>query len=112
MKEALEETIVSDSSSTLLTILGIPVALAAMIAAIRALWRTVARLVAFANSLEYLVSRVNEIEQLLAHELRHNHGSSIKDDVHGTAIALQVANQRIDDLQNQISNLEEGNSSE
>jgi hypothetical protein len=38
------------------------------------------------------------IEEVTTRELEHNHGSSMKDDVHGVAVAVGVAQRDINDL--------------
>ena len=40
---------------------------------------------------------IGRLHDLAVRELEHNHGSSIKDDVHGTAIGLGVLQRRFDD---------------
>lgn len=93
------------STETALAIVGIPVALLSALVALRGLWKAAVRFVAFTNALEYLVTRVDQIDKLLNHELRHNHGSSIKDDVVGTAVSVGNTNRRLEDLQDQITEL-------
>ena len=62
-------------------------------------------LVALVAGLGYLVGKARKaaraldaIEQLVSRELEHNHGSSMKDDVHGLAVALGQLGRHVDDL--------------
>lgn len=65
-------------SELILTIVGGTVALASMVKAVAFLARGGRR----------LVHKLDAIDQLLTQELTHNHGSSIKDDVHGLALSI------------------------
>lgn len=42
---------------------------------------------------------LDAIQALVERELEHNHGGSIKDDVHGTAVAVGVLQRRVSDLE-------------
>lgn len=74
-------------------------AIAAAGAALGWVVRQVLRLVKAGEALSAVVTR----------ELGHNGGSSIKDDVHGTAINVQHVSDRVDHLYRVLDNLAEAN---
>lgn len=51
-----------------------------------------------ADRVRDLQGTVDDLDTLVTRELTHNHGSSIKDDVHGLAIAVGQQSREIDDL--------------
>lgn len=55
-----------------------------------------AELIELREDIKVLVSMSGGISELLQRELNHNHGSSMKDDAHGTAISVRIAHERID----------------
>ena len=81
---------------------------AAVLAALLALWRGVRALVrkldaidslpAKVAALDSLPAKVAALEELVRRELTHNHGSSIKDDVHGLAVGMGSLGRDLDQL--------------
>jgi hypothetical protein len=61
------------------------------------------------DDLGELISMTADIRNLVQRELNHNHGSSMKDDSHGTAISVRVAHERIDQLDDTLRLLAEAN---
>lgn len=66
----------------------------------------VAGVAAAVAAVSYLVGRarraarvLDAIQAIVERELEHNHGSSMKDDVHGLAIALGHLARRVDDIE-------------
>ncbi len=47
--------------------------------------------------------RLDAIDRLTSRELEHNHGTSMKDDVHGIAVALGKVQHQVDDLDAQLA---------
>ena len=62
----------------LVRVVGATVAVAAAVGAIVLLYRTGVA----------LVRRLDALDQLLTRELTHNHGSAMKDDLHGIAVSI------------------------
>lgn len=90
--------------------LGTYITVAAGVAgAVGLLWKRVRVQARRADAVDYLVANVGEIRELgkdvadlreiVARELTHNGGGSIKDDVHGMAINLGKADRRLDRLE-------------
>lgn len=50
------------------------------------------------SALRSAVRKLDAIDELLSRELEHNHGGSIKDDVHGIAVAQGHTQRRVDQL--------------
>lgn len=48
----------------------------------------VAAVVYLAKGVRYIVHKVDQIDTVTKRELDHNHGGSMKDDVHGLAVAF------------------------
>lgn len=67
-------------------------AIAAGLAAVGYIARLVRRLVRIGSAIEHMVSN----------ELTHNHGSSIKDDVYGIAVAVGKLSRRIDAIETHL----------
>lgn len=59
-------------------------------------------LVACWTGLRRLIRRLDRVDEVLRRELDHNHGSSIKDDVHGVAVASHESNRKLDNLSDQV----------
>lgn len=64
-------------------------------------------------ALAWLIPRIraafralDAVETIVTRELTHNHGSSIKDDSVGTAVAVQHANRRLDALEDRVAAVE------
>lgn len=51
------------------------------------------------ENLAALLEMTGQVRDLVQRELNHNHGGSIKDDVVGTALGLQRAHNRVDQLE-------------
>lgn len=64
---------------------------------------------AFARWISTLVETAETLLALARKELEHNHGSSIKDDVHGTALSVDHLAHRVDDLYDALATLAEAN---
>lgn len=56
-----------------------------------------------------LLTMTEDLKAVIDRELNHNHGSSLKDDVHGIAISVHRAHNRIDELENTLANLADAN---
>lgn len=52
--------------------------------------------------LRSLVLKIDRLDRIASKELEHNHGSSIKDDVHGIAIAIGTLQRDHDELRRQF----------
>lgn len=63
-----------------------------------------------ADDAERLLKNTDAILSLVKRELEHNHGGSLKDDVHGIAVSVHRAHNRIDVLEDTLSTLAEANS--
>lgn len=61
------------------------------------------------DQLEQLLERTEDIKRLVDRELTHNHGSSMKDDVHATAISVHRAHNRIDGVYRVLETFAEAN---
>lgn len=55
------------------------------------------------GKLRALFKNVEAISALLKGELTHNHGSSMKDDLHGIAVSVGVQGRQLDDLENRFT---------
>lgn len=51
--------------------------------------------------------KLDRINELVSRELTHNHGSSMKDDLHGIAVALVETQRQVDDLTGHVTRLTE-----
>lgn len=49
---------------------------------------------------------VSTMAELVERELQPNHGSSIKDDVHGMAVALGITQRRLDQVERDVQHLQ------
>ena len=58
-----------------------------------------------ARSVLKLLNLVRQLQDLAARELTHNRGTSMKDDLHGVALALGSLQRAHDDLTNQVIDL-------
>lgn len=52
------------------------------------------------------VRALDAIERVVARELTHNHGTSMKDDVHGVARTLGLIARRVDALEQRVTELD------
>lgn len=68
------------------------VATAAVLAALTVIYRQARALVRWAQGLG---RRLRAIDDVITRELEHNHGGSIKDDVHGMAVALGLLQRQV-----------------
>lgn len=75
-------------------------------------WEGIVAAAAVAAALLYLLKigraaavKLDRIWQLADSELTHNHGSSIKDDVYGTAIAVGKAQREIERLNKRVDRI-------
>jgi hypothetical protein len=73
---------------------------------------TIAALAAGVAGLGYLIRLVHrwatmlgKLLDLAEHELTHNHGTSIKDDVHGLALSVKVLQDTTDELRDEVTTL-------
>lgn len=64
----------------------------------RKVWR-------IARALDRLLDLARESNDIVSRELEHNHGSSIKDDVHGLALAVGELQRRQDDQDDALQRL-------
>lgn len=62
------------------------------------------------DNAEQLLSMTGDIKRIVERELRHNSGGSLKDDVHGIAISVHRAHNRIDDLHEVLRTFADANS--
>lgn len=76
-------------AETFTTVAAAIAATAAALAAMGYIARLVRRLVRIAAAVEHVVTN----------ELTHNHGSSIKDDVYGIAVAVGELSRRVDEIE-------------
>lgn len=51
----------------------------------------------YADDVNELVAMTGDIKRLLTKELEHNHGGSIKDDIHGLAVGLHDLRTQFDE---------------
>ena len=51
------------------------------------------------DAIEDLVNLLPDMQAIVARELEHNHGSSMKDDMHGVAVSVGKLQRRQDDLE-------------
>ena len=58
---------------------------------------------------ELLLSMTHDIKAVVERELSHNHGSSLKDDVHGIAVSVHRAHNRIDALEDALRTFADAN---
>ena len=56
-----------------------------------------------------LIAMTEQLKDVIDRELNHNHGSSLKDDVHGIAVSVHRAHNRIDAVEEALSNFAEAN---
>lgn len=61
------------------------------------------------DQLEQLVSMSEDIKHLVERELTRNHGTSMKDDTHATAISVHRAHKRIDEVYDVLETFAEAN---
>lgn len=74
---------------------------------------TLAALAAGCAALAWLLPRIraafrtlDAVELIVTRELTHNHGTSIKDDTYGTALAVHINSGRLDVVETNLANLE------
>lgn len=58
---------------------------------------------------ELLLSMTQDIKRVVDRELKNNHGTSLKDDVHGIAISVHRAHNRIDGLEDALRTFADAN---
>lgn len=63
------------------------------------------RLIQMVEALEKLVPLVDSIESVISKELEHNHGSSMKDDLHGMAVGFGLTQRQVDDLEDVVTDI-------
>lgn len=73
---------------------------------IAALAAGVAGMAYLARLLIAVLRRVTVIQRLTESELEHNHGSSMKDDVHGMAVSLGKLQRKTDELDARLKRIE------
>lgn len=66
------------------------------------LWKRLRHVIKFADALERLVAKVDAIEAVVSKELEPNTGDSMKDDLHGVAMALGHLQRHVGDLDAQL----------
>lgn len=54
--------------------------------------------------LRQLVLKLDRLDQLASKELEHNHGSSVKDDVHGIAVSVGYLQREFNRLRSDFDN--------
>lgn len=69
---------------------------------IAALAAGVAGMAYLARLLIAVLRRVTVIQRITESELEHNHGSSMKDDVHGMAVSLGELQRRVDRIEGRM----------
>lgn len=52
-----------------------------------------------------MARKLDELNDLASRELEHNHGSSMKDDLHGLAVAVGQQQRQLDDLDTRLDNV-------
>lgn len=57
-------------------------------------------------ALGWLAQRISAIHRLVSRELERNHGSSMKDDMHGIAVSVGMMQRQVDDLDQRLRTLE------
>lgn len=85
-------------------------AVAAVVSAIKALiWLLQAARAAsrYADTIAELVALADGIRDVLGRELEHNHGGSLKDDVHGIAVGQYELSSAVDQLRAELSDLQQ-----
>lgn len=58
------------------------------------------------EDLSALLAMTEGLRDLVERELNHNHGSSLKDDVHGIALGVQRAHNRVDQVVGVVEELQ------
>lgn len=53
-----------------------------------------------------LMRMLHAMHALIQHELTHNHGTSMKDDVHASAVAIGALSRQVDSLDERLDNVE------
>lgn len=84
-------------------IVGAIVGAAAFIGAVGYLWRKGKRLVRLIVAIHALLEQAATV---VGHELTHNSGSSMKDDVAGLAVAMGAVSRQIDNIDDRLDNVE------
>ena len=64
------------------------------------------RLIEMVEPLKKLVPIVDSIETVITKELEHNHGSSMKDDLHGMAVSFGLTQRQVDDLGDVVTEIQ------